>query len=308
MMKRNGWGMAAGIALALSCATAPMAEVPRVATDIAPVQSLVARVMAGLGVPSVVVRPGASPHGYALRPSEARALQDADAVFWIGPALEPWLHGTIDTLASGADVTALLDAPGTMLLELRTGATFATHDDTDHDHGDAHGRDPHAWLDPENGKVWLDVIAARLSALDPANTRTYRANAREGRAEIAATEAAIRTMLAPLRDLRFVVFHDAYHYFEHRFGLSAAGAIALGDASAPGPARVAQLRRTVAEMHVTCVFSEPEFNQTLVRTIIDGTTARAEIIDPLGTGIPPGPDFYPALLREVAGKLADCAG
>ncbi len=287
---------------------AALAEVPNVAADIAPVQSLVARVMDGLGTPTVIVRPGASPHGYAMRPSEAGALQEADAVFWIGPALTPWLEGAIDTLAGRASVTPLLEAPGTNVLAFRSGDRFGPQEHEGHDR-DAHareGQDPHAWLDPRNAQVWLDVIAQRLGDMDPDNAKAYRANAGAGRAEIAALEAELQDALAPVRDVPFVVFHDAFHYFEARFGLAASGAIALGDASDPGPARIAAVRQTVQGLGVRCVLSEPAFNPSLVQTVMEGSGARTGLVDPMGSDIAPGAAFYPALLRRVGAALIGC--
>lgn len=325
-------------------AAGAQAEVPDVATDIAPVHGLVARVMEGLGAPHLVVRPGASPHGYSMRPSEARALDRAQVVFWVGPELEPWLEGSIHTLAADAVIVTLLDAPETGTLTFREGTAFAPHahdeahdehgdedhdeaghddhdqdhaEDHDEDHADGHGEetahahdhdgiDPHAWLDPENAKAWLGIIAAELARLDPDNAERYAANATAGTAEIDAAMDDVRAMLAPVRDMRFVVFHDAYQYFESRFGISAVGAISLGDATDPGPARIEEIRETVTELDVTCVFSEPQFNQDLVRTVLDGTGGHSGTIDPLGTGIPTGPDFYPALIRAVGEEMAAC--
>ncbi len=304
--------------LTLLAAAAP-ADVPRVAADIPPVRSLVARVMAGLGEPDSIIRAGASPHGYALRPSEAGALQAADAVIWVGPALTPWLADTVATLAPDALSLELLDAPGTDPLPVRNSARFAPHDHGDHhdhenhaaDHGESSGpddTDPHAWLDPETGKAWLDAIAAALSEIDPANAETYAANAAEGRAEIDAGATRAAEILAPVADLNFVVFHDAYRYFERGFGLSAAGAIALSDASDPSPARIAEIRDTVRELDVTCVLAEPQFDPGLVETVAEGAGIRTAVIDPLGAGIAPGPDLYPRLLVEVAREIAACGG
>lgn len=336
-----------GLATLLASGAA-LAEVPRIATDIAPVHSLVARVMDGLGEPAMIVQPGASPHGYAMRPSEARAVESADAIFWIGPELEPWLKDAIANLAPEAETVELLDAPATQVLEFRTGATFAPHDhgsenDQAHDH-DAHGdhdthahdaghaeegheahahedighgdheghghegTDPHAWLDPENGKAWLDAIAATLAELDAENAEAYAANAEAGKAEIDAAMDETRDILAPVSDLRFVVFHDAYQYFEMRFGLSAAGAIALSDASDPSPARIEEVRNTVQDLGVTCVLAEPQFNQGLVRTVAEGSDVTSGVIDPMGGDIATGPDFYPQLIRSVADELAACGG
>ncbi len=294
------------------------AEVPRVAADIAPIHSLVARVMEGVGEPALIVRPGPSPHGYALRPSEARALQDADLVFWVGPELEPWLEGAIATLATG-EAQALLDAPGTRRLSFRRGAVFADPGgqaggqeavagagDHPHDHA-PEAVDPHAWLDPENGKAWLDEIATTLGQHDPAHADLYAANARAGKIEIDAAAAQARDRLAEHGAPRFVVFHDAYHYFESRFGIASLGAIELGDASDPSPARIRDVRQAVQDLDVECVLAEPQFNLGLVRTVTEGTSASIAIIDPMGTDIAPGPGFYPDLIRSVAADLASCA-
>ncbi|WP_319637514.1 zinc ABC transporter substrate-binding protein [Roseitranquillus sediminis] len=307
-LRRAIAGLAPLVGAAFSAATAS-AEVPSVATDIAPVHSLVARVMDGLGEPSLVVDPGASPHGYSMRPSEARALSEADAVFWIGSELEPWLEDAIANLAPDAVSVALLDAPTTTVLEFRTGATFAEHAHEEHEEEQDHeqGHDPHAWLDPENGKAWLEVIADEMGRLDPENAAAYAANAEAGHAEIEAVEAEIERLIAPARGMDFIVFHDAYHYFEARFGIQAAGAISLSDASDPSPARVEAVRETVTELGVTCVFSEPQYNQALVRTVTEGTRARSAVIDPLGVGLESGPDFYPQLLRSVAEEMVGCA-
>ncbi|GLS81336.1 zinc ABC transporter substrate-binding protein [Paracoccus marinus] len=304
-------------ALAVILPLPALAEAPRVVADIAPVQGLVARVMDGVGTPALLIPPGASPHSHAMKPSHARALSDAQAVFMVGPDLTPWLLKPVETLAPQASHIVLMDAPGTLRLPNRTGETFETHGHHE-DHapeaaeaGHAHheseaGTDPHAWLDPENGKLWLSAIAAELSRIDPANAPAYAANAARGAVEIDAARTDVQTALAAGQTPRFIVFHDAYQYMEHRFGLSAAGSISLGDATPPGPARVAQLRDKVAALGIDCAFSEPQFNADLLRTVFGGSNARMAVIDPLGTTIPEGPDFYPALIRSVGEALATC--
>lgn len=298
-------------------ASAASAEVPHVAADIAPVHGLVAQVMAGIGSPDLVVQHGASPHEYSLRPSEAAALERADVVFWVGDDLTPWLGRTIGTLAGDARAVALIETPGTVTYAFREGATFGAHDHADahDDHADegpaedAHthdGTDPHAWLDPENAKVWLDVIAAELSRLDPGNAAAYAANAATGRADIDAAMADAEAAIAPLREVRFIVFHDAFQYFERRFGLAAAGAITLSDATKPSPARIAEIRDAVAAFDVACVFSEPQFDPGLVSAVVGNTGVGTAVIDPLGTDLDPGPGFYPALLRDLADRMAGC--
>ncbi|MEC3859716.1 zinc ABC transporter substrate-binding protein [Mesobacterium sp. TK19101] len=315
--------------------TPALAEAPRVTTDIGPVQSLAAMVMEGVGAPSVILRPGASPHGYALRPSEARALEQADVVFWVSPDLTPWMEEAIHTLADDATIVELLHTQGTTALPFRLGATFEKHRhapeevDGHDDHGyDDHGHDdhahdekadddhaqdamfpdtdPHAWLDPENGKVWVTAMAEALAQRDPDNAATYRQNADAARARIDAASASVAAQLAPVAGQSFVVFHDSYQYFEQRFGLSAAGSISLGDATAPGPARLAEIRHAVKDLGVSCVFSEPQFNAGLVATVTEGTDTRTAELDPLGSTLAPGPDLYPQLLTAMGSAMAGC--
>lgn len=299
-------------------AAAPATAAPVVAVDIPPVHSLVARVMEGIGEPSLIVRPGASPHGYAMRPSEAALLERAEVVFWVGGALTPWLERALSSLATEAAVVELMGVEGIERLGFREGAMFKPHDHGhdhahgghhDHDHGHDHshdGVDPHVWLDPANAAVWLGAIAAALSEADPENAARYARNAEAGQAELAALIAEIEADLAPLRGRGFIVFHDAYRYFEHRFGIEAAGAIAVSDAAAPSPARVADIRAAIEGMDAACVFAEPQFEPALVETVTEGTGARTGVLDPLGATLEPSPALYPTLLRNLADSLVGC--
>ncbi|MEO1452955.1 MAG: zinc ABC transporter substrate-binding protein [Pseudomonadota bacterium] len=342
-----------------------LADVPSVAVDIAPVHSLVARVMDGVGTPNLVIPTGASPHEYSLRPSEAAALQDADLVFWLGEDMTPWMEDAVDTLAEGAAVTTLLEADGTMLLAFREDALFEAHDHghedhaesedhdhdhveeasddhdddhghdhaevasddhdhakaeeaahDDHDHGDdhshdhdghAHGaHDPHAWLSPQNASTWLNLIAAQLSSADPENAGAYFANAAAAIEEMEALSAEITATLDPVRGGNFIVFHDAYQYFETYFDFPASGAISIGDATDPSPARVAEIQGRIRAQGVDCVLAEPQYNPGLVATVLEGTEASTGVIDPLGASLEPGPALYPQLLRNMAATLAEC--
>jgi len=309
-----------------------------VAVDIAPVHSLVIRVMEGVGTPDLIIQAGASPHEYSLRPSEAAALQDANLVFWIGSGLTPWLTDTIETLAPNANVTELLEADGTIELEFREGALFEAHDDheedehrDDDDHADEahddheeeghddhddeeaghdeheHGNhDPHAWLSPQNAMTWMNVIAGQLSAADPDNAGAYFANAAVGRAEIKLLIGEVTAMLDPVRDGRFVVFHDAYQYFETDFNFPASGAISISDASDPSPVRIAEIQDRIAEQGIDCVLAEPQFNPGLVATVLEGSNAQTGILDPLGSDLKPGSALYPQLIRNLSTALAGC--
>ncbi|EPC03187.1 hypothetical protein L861_23035 [Litchfieldella anticariensis FP35 = DSM 16096] len=303
------------------------ADVPSVAVDIPPVHSLVDRVMGELGSPDLVIQPGASPHGYSMRPSEAADLDRAEVVFWVSDGLTPWLAHSLENLAGDAVSVELMEVPGTLQLEYREGATFEAHDhghghddhahdDHDHghentdDHGHAHhGQDPHGWLDPANAQLWLDAIAESLANVDPENAATYRENARLGKADLEALMDELEAQLADAHDNRFIVFHDAYQYFENRFGLSAAGAISLGDASQPSPARIDELRNMVDELDIDCVFSEPQFNPELVKSVFGDTGVDTSIvIDPLGVDLPLGNELYPQLLRQLADGVTSCGG
>ena len=321
-----------------------MAEVPKVVADITPVHSLVARVMEGVGSPALIVQQGASPHEYSLRPSEASALQEADIVFWMGEGLEPWLESAIETLAADANVTELMETDGITLLGFREGALFEKHvhgggehhddhaegedhdhdheehaegEDHDHDHeehaeGEHHehhdhgSHDPHAWLSPGNAATWLNVIAAELSSADPDNAGTYFANAAAARAELDTVSAEVKATLDPVKGGRFIVFHDAYQYFETAYDFPASGSISLSDASDPSPARIAEVQARVRDEGIECILSEPQFNPGLVAAVMEGTKARTTVLDPLGSDLEPGPNLYPQLLRNLATSLAGC--
>ena len=287
---------------------------PHVTTDIPITHSLVARVMAGVGMPNLIVDRGASPHEYSLRPSNAASLEASDLVFWISHNLTPWLKDPLNTLAINAKVIELMDAKGAIVLAYREGATFETHS---HEHGhdeDGHDEDehatgnvdPHGWLDPYNGKIWLDVIATALSKIDPTHSDIYFANAAQGKADIDTAISEIEATLTEFRGTDFIVYHDAYQYFEKRFDVLAAGSISLGDVSDPSPARIEEIRKKVEKLGITCVFSEPQFNPELVRTVTDGTSVTTREIDPLGTTFTLGPDFYLDVLRAVAQSMASC--
>lgn len=332
------------------------AEPPEVVTDILPVHSLVSAVMEGVGTPRLLISGNTSPHGFALRPSQAAALQGADMVIWMGEELTPSIGRAVANLSGDAHALALLDVDGITQLEYREGPLFDAHDhsahgekeaghdhdhdhdahaghDHDHDHDkhaekeaghdhdhdhDAHaghdhghghsheGVDPHAWLDTENAEIWLAAIVEELSEHDPANAATYKANAEKARAMIdaAASEAAVT--LSAVKDRPYLVFHDAYHYFEHRFGFPAAGAIALGDATDPGAARMVELREFLEDAGTVCVFSEPQMDPASAAALVQGTSARVGVLDPLGSKLEPGPGAYPELITGMATALAEC--
>ena len=282
------------------------AKVPRVATDIPPVHSLVSQVMGELGTPKLIIPPGTSPHAYAMRPSEARALQAADVVFWMGQDLTAWFGRAIKALATNATTVALSESKDLIRHPYRTTKNFDTHTHDEGEHDATAKIDPHLWLDPDNALIFLDVIATTLARLDAIHADTYLTNAAQAKAALEALKSELNATVQPIRGRPFIVFHDAYHYFEHRFDVEAAGSVSIGDASSPGPARIAAIRGKVQTLGATCVFSEPQFEPKIIATIIEKTAARSGILDPVGATLKPGPNQYSQLLRHLAHGLLTC--
>ena len=276
------------------------AEPPKVLADIAPVHSLVAQVMGDLGAPTLLLRAGASPHDYALRPSDARALNDAEVMIWVGEGLTPWLQDPIDDFTGDATVLTLLETDGWDVIGLEAG-----HDDHDHDHD--HGdTDPHAWLDPDVAQVWLTHIAAAMTAADPENGAIYARNADAARAEIVILAAEIDARLTPLRSTPYLVAHDAYGYFARRFSMPASGAIALSDAQTPSAARIANLQAILDQDAITCIMTDPQVDTRWAALVGEGTPVRTAQVDALGASIPAGPDHYAAMLTQMAAQFESC--
>lgn len=287
---------------------------PRVVADIAPVHSLAAQVMDGVAEPELLLQAGASPHDYSMKPSEARMLDRADIVIWTGPELTPWLPDAMATLAPDAVRVTFSGLDGVTLLPFRTGARFEARDDHGDEGADAHadshdeeeGIDPHIWLDPENAMVLVSELADVLSARDPDNAERYRSNAQATRDRLLQLRSEITKTVAPLRSRPFLVFHDAYHYFEARFDIPASGSVSVSDAIKPGAQRIRELQQLIKDQGVVCVFAEPQFEPKLLSRLTEGTAIRSGVLDPIGAGIEPGRDHYPQLLRAMARGLSDC--
>lgn len=314
----------AAFALVMPPPGAEAASLDVVAT-IKPIHSLVAQVLDGIAVPKLLVDGKASPHSYSLKPSDARALNAADVVFRVSPALEPFTVKIADALPKSVKLVTLEDAPGITLLDTRTSATFEVHAHKDegkhvhaHDEHDKHdehddhddhahgGKDAHIWLDPDNARAILRAVAAVLSERAPDLKPKLDANAAAAIARIDALDAELKASLAPLAGKPFVVFHDAYQYFERHFGLTAAGSITLNPEVKPSARRLAAVRAKVQQFGATCVFAEPQFSPKIVATVIEGSGARAGELDPEGASIANGPELYATLMRNLARGLGEC--
>lgn len=295
--------------LTAAFATPALAEGPKVVASIKPVHSLVAAVMKGVGEPALIVTGAASPHTYSMKPSDAKALEGADLIFWIGPALEAFLDKPLRTVAKKATVVALMDSPGMALLDAREGGVWEGHGHGHkHGHGAREERNTHVWLDPDNAKVIAGAVASALAVRDPRNAPAYTANAEALAKRIDALDAELRAALVPVAGKPFAVFHDAYHYFEAHYGLNAVGAITVNPERRPSAKRLTEIRDRIRKLGPVCVFAEPQFEPALVDTIVEGTEARRGVLDPEGADIPDGPDLYPALMRRIATALTGCLG
>ena len=418
----------------------------RVVTSIKPVHSLVAAVMQGAGTPDLIVEGAGSPHTYALKPSQAKQLQEADLVFWMSHDLEAFLEKSIDGIATKAVSVPLMESHGLMTLGFREGGAFDDHGHDEHDDHDEHDKDddhdhekhddhddhddhdkdddhdhekhddhdehekhdkdddhdhekhddhdehekhdkdddhdhekhddhdehekhdkdddhdhekhddhdehekhdkdddhdhekhddhdehekhdkdddhdhekhddhdehdhgevdPHVWLDPENAKAMVHEIEEALAKADPANAATYESNAEAVMAKLDSLVAEIDSELQPVKGRGYIVFHDAYQYFENRFGVSAIGSITVSPEVLPGAERISDLQEKVRSLDATCVFSEPQFEPKLVATVTENTNARFGVIDPLGAAIDEGPNLYFTLIRNMASSLKNC--
>ena len=357
-------------------ATLAQADV-NVVASIKPVHSLVAAVMEGVGEPTLLVEGAGSPHTYALKPSQARQLQNADLVFWMSHDLEAFLEKSIESIATNATSVPLMESHGLIKLNFREGGAFDSHGHDDHDDHDDHGHeehkdddhghdehkhddhghdehkhddhdhdehkdddhghdehkhddhghdehkdddhghdehddhghegfDPHVWLDPVNAKAIIHEIEEALVEADPAHAATYEANAEALLTRLDSLVAEIDSELEPIRGRGYVVFHDAYQYFENRFEISAVGSITVSPEVLPGAERISELQEKVRDLGATCVFSEPQFEPKLAATITENTNAGTGVLDPLGASIEDGPNLYFTLIRNMAKSLKDC--
>lgn len=279
---------------------------PRVVVTIKPIHSLAAAILDGAGQPKLLLNGAASPHSYALKPSDARALSEADAIVLVSKNLEVFLAKATATLPANARVIELQAAPGLTLLPVRQSPLHTDGEDHDgHGHGDA-GLDVHFWLDPSNAIAISRELARQFSAIDPEHEAKYRENAEKLEARLTALDAELKATLAGLSGRPFIVFHDVTQYFEARYGLNSLGAIALSPEREPGARRLAAVRAAIERTNAVCVFSEPEFPPKLVQMLTMGTDARQGVLDEVGAAIPPGPEHYFALMRANARSLASC--
>ncbi|RMF08015.1 MAG: hypothetical protein D6763_10985 [Alphaproteobacteria bacterium] len=272
------------VALIHTAARAAEAAPLKVAASILPLHGLVANLVDEAALLDPLLPPTASPHHYALRPSQARHLRQATVIFWFGPTLESVLARPLAALPQGTRVISLLSP-------VEDGI-----------------QDPHVWLDPVKAKVMVERISATLSELDPARAGEYRRRATELLRRLDSLTAELDAAFAPVRDEPFVTAHAAYAHLEHRFGLRALGALTRGTDHAPGARQLGRMRQAMERTNARCLFAEPQYQPQSLLILASETAARVVVVDPLGSAIQPGPDAYFVLMRQLAARMISCLG
>ena len=310
----------------------------KVVASIKPIHSLASYLMDGVNKPDLIVDGYASPHGFALKPSHAKMLQNADLIFWVGEDLENFLEKPLNSIAKKAEKIELMEIKGLQKLKFRERNIFDGHDDhghkeddhddhakkeddhDDHGHDDehkedghddhgheghAHGEyDPHIWLDPQNAKIILNEMAEHLIENDQKNTSVYKANLNKALKDIDKLLKDVKSELN--KDFKSIVFHDAYQYFEKRFNVNVLGAFTVNTDVLPGAEQLSEIREIIEHDKVSCIFSEPQFNPDIINVVAKDMDIRTGILDPLGATLNPGKDLYFDLIRNMSKSFKGC--
>ena len=306
----------------LTTFTSANAEI-KVVASIKPIHSLVSYLMDGIGKPDLIVDGYASPHGFAMKPSHAKMLQNADLIFWVGEDLENFLEKPLSSIAKKAEKIELIEIKGLQVLKFRERNIFDEHDHDhghddhdkkkddhdDHGHkdheGHAHGEfDPHIWLDPINAKAMLNEMAEHLIENDSKNEAKYKSNLAKALQEIDKLTIDVMTDLS--NSVSSIVFHDAYQYFEERFNVKVLGAFTVNTDVMPGAEQLAEIREIIEHDKVAFVFSEPQFNPDIINAVAKDMKIKTGVLDPLGATLDPGKDLYFNLIRNMSASFKGC--
>ena len=297
----------------------------KVVASIKPIHSLAIYLMDGIAKPDLIVDGYASPHGFAMKPSHAKMLQNADLIFWVGEDLESFLEKPLSSIAKKAEKIELMKIKGLQVLKFRERNIFDDHDDHGHDDHDDHGKkeddhddhghddhdvhahgefDPHIWLDPINAKVILNEMVEHLIENDPKNEAKYKSNLAKALKEIDKLIIDVMTDLSS--SVSSIVFHDAYQYFEKRFNVNILGAFTVNTDVMPGAEQLAEIREIIEHDKVACVFSEPQFNPDIIKAVAKDMNIKTGVVDPLGATLDPGKDLYLNLIRNMSASFKGC--
>ena len=311
----------------------------KVVTSIKPIHSLASYLMDGIGKPELIVDGYASPHGFSMKPSHAKMLQNADLIFWVGEDLENFLEKPLKSIAKKAEKIELIEIKGLNVLKFRERNIFDEHDHDDHGHDDhgkkeddhddhghddhgkkeehddhdnhdgheghAHGEfDPHIWLDTMNAKAMLNEMAEHLIENDPKNEAKYKSNLDKALKDI--DKLTIEVMTELNNSVSSIVFHDAYQYFEKRFNVNVLGAFTVNTDVMPGAEQLAEIREIIEHDKVACVFSEPQFNPDIINAVAKDMKIKTGVLDPLGATLDSGKDLYFKLIRNMSASFKGC--
>jgi zinc transport system substrate-binding protein len=309
--------------LSLVTFIAPANADVKVVTSIKPLHSLASYLMDGVGKPDLIVDGYNSPHGFSMKPSHAKMLQNADLIFWVGEDLESFLEKPLSSIAKKAEKIELMEIKGLNILKFRERNIFDDHDDhddhdghakkkkkddhDDHDDHEGHGHgeyDPHIWLDPINAKVILKEMAEHLIENDSKNASSYKSNLDKALNDIDKLTMNVMTDLN--QTVSSIVFHDAYQYFEKRFNVNILGAFTVNTDVMPGAEQLAEIREIIEHDKVSCVFSEPQFNPDIIKAVSKDMNIKTGVIDPLGATLKPGKDLYFDLIRNMSASFKGC--
>ncbi len=300
------------LVLASLWTTALYAGPLQVVVSIKPLHSLVSAIMGEVGDPTLLIDASASPHTFSLKPSHAIALSRADLVVWIGPELERFLEAPLANLATDARSLALIGLEGITRLPVRKGGIWNkphNHEGAGNTHDRAHDRksaDPHIWLAVPNAITMVSTIETTLGEIYPDHAVTFTANAEALKARLITLDTEIAARIEPLAARPFFVFHDAYQYFENRYGLSPLGAVTINPDIRPGVRRLVEMKEAGDRHDQLCVFAEPQFAARLAHLLTENNNARVAYLDPLGSTIAPGPEHYIQTMRVLSQNLANC--
>lgn len=275
----------------------------RVLTSIKPLQLIAAAVQDGVAVPEVLLPPGASPHNYALRPSDVRKVQSVDLLYWIGPDMEGFLPRVLK--GRSLPSVAVQDLPGMKLRHFAEDSHSHAEEADDHDHRPG-TLDAHLWLSPINARVIATRIAADLSAADPVNAARYQSNLKAFNERLYALDTRLKARLAGIAGKPYFVFHEAFDYFEDAYGLKHAGVFSVAAEVQPGAQHVAAMRARLQQVGKTCVFSEPPLRPRLAETLVAGLPVKLAELDALGGYTPATAQGYEQVLEKLGNDLAGC--
>ena len=283
----------------------------KVVTTIKPIHSLVAGVMDGLGSPSLIVDGSNSPHNFSLKPSHAKMIEDAEIIFWVGEDLETFMIKSLESIANNATKVSFMDLDNITKLKFKEENILEVEGyDDDHDDHDDHDKhadgefDAHIWLDPKNAIEIVNEIAKTLSLKDPNNKNVYYSNAEKLNHSL--NELIKKINLSINKDARFIVFHDAYQYFEKRFDVSSAGALILNEEALPSAKKVSEIHKIIKKQNINCIISEPQFNPNIIKSIAQDSSILTGSFDPLGSSFDTNKNLYFEMILSLSNSLKDC--